>query len=42
MPSFVDDMCAGIIDWDGGNNMERVEVEVKRIVREVAGENNLP
>ena len=42
MPSFVNDKSADIIDWDGGNNMQQVEVEVNSIVREVAGENNLP
>ena len=42
MPSFVDDMCTDIIDWEGDNNMQRVEVEVKRIVREVAEECRLP
>ena len=42
MPSFVDDMWANIIDWDGGSIMQRVEVDVKRIVREVAEECNLP
>ena len=42
MPSFVDDMCADGIDWDGNKNMQRVENDVKRIVREVAEECNLP
>ena len=42
VPSFVDDMCVGILDWDGGRNMQSVEVNVKRIVREVAEESNMP
>ena len=44
LPSFVDDMCMDVIDWDGGNgtNMQQVEVEVKRVVREVAEECALP
>ena len=42
MPSFVDDMCVDIIDWEGVSNMQRVEADIKRIVWEVAEENNLP
>ena len=42
LPSFVDDMCMDIVDWDGGCGMQRVEVNAKRIVREVAEENTLP
>ena len=38
MPSFVDDMCTDIIDWEGGDNMQQVEVEAKRIVWEVVEE----
>ena len=34
-------MYGDIVDWDGGNNMQQVEGDVKRIVREVARENNL-
>ena len=42
-PSFVDDMCADIVIWENcNNNMQRVEANVKRIVREVAEECNLP
>ena len=37
-------MCTDIIDWEGGNgiNMQRMEIEVKRIVREFAEECALP
>ena len=42
LPSFVDDMCNDIVVWEGGCNMQRVETNVKRIVGEVARENNLP
>ena len=38
---FVDDMCIDIIDWDGSRNMQRVEADIKRIVREVAEESNM-
>ena len=41
MPSFVDDMCADVIDWEGDTNMQLMEMDVKRIVREVE-ECNLP
>ena len=42
-PSFVDDMCVDMVIWEGGdNNMQRVEANAKRIVREVAEECNLP
>ena len=41
IPSFVDDMCADTIDWEGNSNMQRVEVDINRIVREVAEECNL-
>ena len=41
MPSFVDDMCVDIVDWEGVRNMQQVEVDIKRIVRKVAEENNL-
>ena len=40
--SFGDDRCADVIDSDGSRNMQRVEVEVKRIVHEVAEESNMP
>ena len=39
LPSFVDDMCADIVIWEGGCNMQRVEASVKRIVREVKKKN---
>lgn len=43
LPSFVDDMCADIVIWEGcDDNMQRVEANVQRIVQEVAEENNLP
>ena len=42
MPSFVDDMCSDIIDWEGNTNMQRIETDVKRILREVAEECRLP
>ena len=29
-------MCMDIVDWEGGCDMQRVEVNVKGIVREVA------
>ena len=39
--SFVDDMCIDIVIWEGcDDNMQRVEANVKRIVREVAEECN--
>lgn len=39
VPSFVDDRCMDIVDWGGGNgNMQLIEANVKRIVREVAEE----
>ena len=41
IPSFVDDMCTDIVVWEEGN-MQRVEAKVKRIVRSVAEEYNLP
>ena len=42
LPSFVDEMCSDIVIWEGERNMQRVEVDVKRIVREVAEECKLP
>ena len=42
IPLFVDDMCVDIIDWNGDRIMQRVEVDVKRIVREVAEECKMP
>ena len=42
IPSFVDDMCIGIVDWEGGCDMQKVETNVKRIAREVAEESRLP
>ena len=33
-------MCTDIVDWDGGSVMQ--EVDVKKIVREVTEEYNLP
>lgn len=36
IPAFIDDMCADVIVWEGGN-MQRVEVNVKRIVRKGSG-----
>ena len=42
LPSFIDDMCADIVVWEGGGNMQRVESNVKRIVGEVAEECRLP
>ena len=42
LPSFVDDMCTDIVVWEGGCNMDRVETNVKRVVREVAEEYLLP
>ena len=39
LPSFVDDICMDIVDWEGNNNMTEVEVNVKR---EVAEECKLP
>ena len=39
LPSFVDDMCTDIVVWEGSSsNMQRVETNVKRVVREVAEE----
>ena len=31
LQSFVDDMCADIVVWEGGCNVQRVEANVKRI-----------
>ena len=42
IPSFVDGMCTDIVVWEGGCNMQRVETNVKRIVREVAEECKFP
>ena len=42
LPSFVDDMCFDTVDWEGVSNMQRVEADIKRIVRKVAEENHLP
>ena len=42
IPSFIDDMCIDIVDWEGGCDMQKVEANVKRIVREVAEEYRLP
>ena len=44
IPSFVDDIYMDIIDREGGNgiNMQRIEAEVKRVVREVAEACKLP
>ena len=41
LPSFIDDMCTDIVVWEEGN-IQRVEAKVKRIVRSVAEEYNLP
>ena len=35
-------MCIDIVDWEGGCDMQNVEANVKRIVREVAEEYRLP
>ena len=35
-------MCIDVIDWDGEVDMQAVEVNVKRIVKEVAEECSLP
>ena len=42
VPSFVDDMCIDIVDWEGGCNMQKEVVNFKRIVREVEEECRLP
>ena len=42
LPSFVNNMCADIIVWERGCNMNRVEDNVKRTVWEVAEECQLP
>ena len=42
VPSFVDDICIDIIDWDVSRNMQCVEADIKRIVREVSEESNMP
>ena len=42
LPSFVDDMCTDIVVWEGGCNMDRVEANVKRVVRELAEECQMP
>ena len=31
-------MCTDIVVWEGGCNMQRVEANVKRVMREVAEE----
>ena len=40
--SFVDDICVDTVDWEGVSNIQRVEADIKRIVRKVAEENHLP
>ena len=35
LPSFVDNMLIDMIDWEGGANMQMIETNAKKIIREV-------